>query len=142
MHKKHFPVQIQGGDNNGRWRAMVRLPRSMTTSGNGAGIVTRLPDAWRMQYRLWSTPPHFALTTKTCFFYGARLRTELGRTASKLVDARWRLVLRILVTESADPTHRRHALLKCREPAIRAAASAGTVISTPRIILRFGSRDH
>jgi hypothetical protein len=58
------------------------------------------------------------------------------------VRAGRRLVLRILVAESTDPAHRRHALLKCREATIRTAASAGAVVRTPRIILGFGSRDY
>jgi hypothetical protein len=58
------------------------------------------------------------------------------------MGAGWSLVLSVLVAESADPAHGGHALLKCREPTIRAAAAAGAVIRTPRIILGLGLRDY
>ena len=59
-----------------------------------------------------------------------------------LMRTRWGQVLRILLAKVANPTNSLQALLKCREPAIRAAAArvAATVGRAPGIVLRLGVR--
>jgi hypothetical protein len=50
-----------------------------------------------------------------------------------------RHVLRIRLAQIAKPARGFHALLKCREAAIRAAAVVAlTVVRAPRIVLGFG----
>ena len=54
--------------------------------------------------------------------------------------SRWRLVQVIALTEPADTAHGLQTLLKGCEAAIRTAAvPVATVVSAPRIVLRFGA---
>jgi hypothetical protein len=57
--------------------------------------------------------------------------------------SRWRLVLRIRLTITAEASRGGHALLKCDETAIcPAAVVAAAVIRTPWIVLGLGARAH
>jgi hypothetical protein len=56
--------------------------------------------------------------------------------------SRWRLVLRIRLTITAEPSGGGHALLKGRETAICPAVVEAAVNRTPRIILGFGAHSN
>jgi hypothetical protein len=54
----------------------------------------------------------------------------------------WRLVLRVRLTEAAEPARGVHALLKCCESAICTAAAHPTAVNrAPRIVLSFAGSD-
>ena len=55
------------------------------------------------------------------------------------VRSGWGHVLRVRLAETAEPARGFHALLKCCEAAIRAAATHSTAVNrAPRIVLSFG----